>query len=113
MILWLDAHISPILAVWIHDTFGVEVLHVRNLDLRQAEDREIFERARAADAILLTKDQDFVELLARLGSPPRVIWITCGNTSNSRLKAIFSETLADALELLERGEALVEISDRV
>ena len=55
MILWLDAHISPILAVWIHDTFGVEVLHVRNLDLRQAEDREIFERARAADAILLTK----------------------------------------------------------
>ncbi len=39
MILWLDAHISPQLAPWIHDTFGIDVIHVRDLDLREAEVR--------------------------------------------------------------------------
>ena len=40
MILWLDAHISPQLAPWIHDTFGIDVIHVRDLGLREAEDPE-------------------------------------------------------------------------
>ena len=31
MILWLDTHISPKLVPWIHDTFGMDVLHVRDL----------------------------------------------------------------------------------
>ena len=31
MTLWLDAHISPKLAPWIQNTFGIEVLHVRDL----------------------------------------------------------------------------------
>ena len=33
---------------------------------------------------MITKDRDFVELLGRLGPPPKIIWITCGNTSNTR-----------------------------
>ena len=71
MILWLDAHISPKLVPWIHDTFGINVLHVRDLGLREAEDPDIFYKAREADAIVITKDRDFVELLGRLGPPPR------------------------------------------
>ena len=51
MILWLDAHISPKLVPWIHDTFGMDVLHVRDLGLRETEDPDIFYKARAADAI--------------------------------------------------------------
>ena len=56
MILWLDAHISPKLVPWIHDPFGMDVLHVRDLGLREAEDPDIFYKARAADAIVITKD---------------------------------------------------------
>ena len=41
MTLWLDAHISPQLAPWIHDTFGIDVRHVRDLNLREAEDPDI------------------------------------------------------------------------
>ena len=100
MILWLDAHISPQLAPWIQDIFGIDVFHVRDLDLREA------------DAIVITKDRDFVELLERLGSPPKIIWCTCGNTSNARLRTIFSKTLSDALNLLNQGERLVEIKDK-
>jgi predicted nuclease of predicted toxin-antitoxin system len=39
-----------------------------------------------------------------------VLWITCGNTSNARLKEILQNTLASAIVLLEAGEKLVEIS---
>ena len=59
MILWLDAHISPKLVPWIHDTFGMDVLHVRDLGLREAEDPDIFYKARAADAI---KEEKFANV---------------------------------------------------
>ena len=111
MTLWLDAHISPKLASWIHDTFGIDVIHVRDLSLREAEDPDIFFKAREADAIVITKDRDFVELLGRLGPPPKIIWCTCGNTSNTRLRTILLQTLSDALDLLNQGDSLVEISD--
>jgi predicted nuclease of predicted toxin-antitoxin system len=59
----------------------------------------------------MTKDRDFLVLLERFGSPPQVLWITCGNTSNARLRQILQDALSVALKLLEQGESLVEISD--
>ena len=58
----------------------------------------------------MTKDRDFVDLIERLGPPPQVIWITCGNTSNAVLQRILSVALPKALALLESGEPLVEIT---
>lgn len=109
MILWLDAQISPRLCPWITRRFAIEAAHVRDLDLREAEDLEIFDRARTAGAIVFTKDEDFVELLRRLATPPQVLWLRCGNMSNARLKELLARTLPDAIELLRSGEAIVEI----
>jgi len=58
----------------------------------------------------MTKDNDFVLLLERFGPPPQVVWVTCGNTSNARLKEILTSALPRTLELLKSGEKLVEIS---
>jgi predicted nuclease of predicted toxin-antitoxin system len=58
----------------------------------------------------MTKDGDFIRLLEEFGAPPQVIWITCGNTSNTRLREILISALPQALELLESGEKLIEIS---
>ncbi|MEW6495741.1 MAG: DUF5615 family PIN-like protein [Cyanobacteriota bacterium] len=110
MTIWLDAQLSPALAAWITATFGVTTIAVRNLGLRDAEDREIFEVAKAQGVVVMSKDRDFVELVERYGPPPQAIWLTCGNTSNARLKEILTATLPDALELLQSGERLVEIS---
>ncbi len=111
MKLWIDAQLSPALAPWITDHFeGLEAISVRELGLRDAEDVEIFEAARQANAIVVSKDSDFVDLVNRLGSPPQVLWIRCGNTSNAQMRAIFSSTLAAAVDLLHHGECLVEIS---
>lgn len=110
MTLWVDAHLSPEIATWISSTFGVTALALRDIGLRDAEDLEIFEAAKAQGVIFITKDSDFVDLIDRLGTPPQIIWLTCGNTSNARLREILSATLPEALELLQSGEALVEIS---
>lgn len=108
--IWIDAHLSPMIAIWIADTFGVTAVALRDIGLRDAEDPEIFEVAKAQGAIFMTKDRDFVDLVDRLGAPPQIIWLTCGNTSNARLREMLSATLLEALELLQSGEKLVEIS---
>ena len=91
-------------------SFSVNAVPVRDLGLRNATDQEIFQAARRENAIDMTKDNDFVLLLDRLGPPPQVIWVTCGNTSNARLKEILMKTLPKALELLNSGEKFIEIS---
>ncbi len=110
MTIWVDAHLSPAIATWITTTFSITALALRDVGLRDAEDAEIFEAAKAQGVILMTKDSDFVDLVDRLGTPPQIIWLTCGNTSNARLRQILSITLPEALEFLRAGEALVEIS---
>lgn len=77
----------------------------------RTKDHAIFMAARAANAVVLTKDSDFVDLLAEQGAPPKVIWLTCGNTSNTRLQEILQLTLAQAILRLEGGDTLVEIAD--
>jgi predicted nuclease of predicted toxin-antitoxin system len=109
-VIWIDAHLSPAISVWITATFGISALALRDIGLRDAEDTEIFEAAKAQGIIFITKDSDFVDLVTRFGSPPQIILLTCGNTSNDRLKEILSSKLAEALDLLRSGEPLVEIS---
>ncbi len=111
MTIWLDAQLPPSVAAWIKTTFGVEAVPVRDLGLRDAKDPPIFQAARAAGAVVMTKDSDFVEMLRRLGPPPKVLWLTCGNTSNARLREILTIVLPKALQLLDGGDNLVEISD--
>ena len=111
MILWIDAQLSPALASWITSELGIESYPLRDLGLLRAKDPEIYQAARAAGAAIMTKDRDFLDLQDRFGSPPQVLWLTCGNTSNVQLHQILQETLPIALDMLEKGEALVEISD--
>ncbi|MCS6919645.1 MAG: DUF5615 family PIN-like protein, partial [Fimbriimonadales bacterium] len=89
MIFWFDAQLSPKLAKWLEENFGVEAHPVRLLGLRNAKDTEIFAAARRAGAIVITKDRDFVQLSLQRGAPPQVVWLTCGNTSNERVKGLF------------------------
>ncbi len=109
MTLWVDAQLSPRLARWIATNHPITALPLRDLGLRDACDEEIFAAARAADAVVLTKDSDFVRLLENHGSPPKVLWLTCGNTSEAALMAILSQHLVTALGMLRSGEDLVEI----
>jgi predicted nuclease of predicted toxin-antitoxin system len=109
--IWVDAQLSPVIAQWITSTYGVDAVAVRALRLRDARDRDIFLSAREASAVILTKDRDLVDLAIQLGSPPQILWVTCGNTSNTKLKTILTKAWPLAVELLNAGETIVEISD--
>ena len=113
MILWIDAHLSQSIAAWINRNFpAINAKSVRALNLQNADDREIFEAARKANAIIMSKDSDFLKLIDRFGAPPAIIWITCGNTSNQKMREVLGSSLKKATELITSGEPIVEISDK-
>ena len=110
MILWLDAQLSPALASWITARFApIQAVAVRQLGLRDADDRVIFAQARSAGAVVMTKDRDFLHLLFEQGPPPQVIWLRVGNSSNQALEAVLLRTLEAAVANLGEGEPWVEI----
>ena len=111
MTIWLDAQLSPALAEWMTVTFGIDTLAARDLGLREADDPQIFQAARAAESVVMTKDSDVVELVDRWGPPPPVLWLTCGNTTNARLKQILISCFPRAMTLIQQGEPVVEIHD--
>jgi len=111
MKVWLDAHLSPATASWLGETLGLDAVPVRDLGLLTATDVEIFDAARAAGAVVMTKDADFVALQERRGAPPQIVWLTCGNSSNARLRTLLAACWPKARELLEAGEPLVEIGE--
>ena len=84
---------------------------MEDLGLLSAVDSEIFEKARQAAAVVITKDSDFVQIQERRGPPPRLIWITCGNRTNRDLKDLIIRSWPRVKELLAAGEALIEINE--
>jgi len=111
MTIWIDAQLSPSLALWINQNFeGIEARSLRALGLRDALDMVIFQEAKKAGVILMSKDEDFTQLLQTFGPPPSIILVTCGNTSNARMREILSRQLTFVLELIKSGEPLVEIT---
>lgn len=112
MTIWLDNQLPPALAAWIRATLSADCIPVRELNLQRASDSAIFTAARDANVTLMTKDADFAALVDRHGAPPQVILVTCGNTSNVRLRQVIEAAWPAILPMLERGERLVELGDQ-
>ena len=74
MNLLLDENLSPRLVGRLQSLFpGLK--HVREVGLREAEDKAIWDWAKANKHSLVTTDFDFVALSQRLGWPPKVMHI--------------------------------------
>jgi predicted nuclease of predicted toxin-antitoxin system len=113
MTIWIDAQLSPVIAQWIDANFPeITAKSLRSLGLMDATDYDIFRQARKANVVVMSKDYDFVRLIELHGVPPKLIWITCGNTSNARLCEILKRFLAQAVDLLNDDENVIEISDK-
>ena len=108
--IWIDAQISPAIAEWLRESLRIDARAAPELGLLDAPDHIIFERARIAGAAVLTKDADFLHLLERHGPPPQVVSLTCGNTSNARLRAVLANIWPRVAALLALNEALVEVA---
>lgn len=109
MTVWLDAHLPPAIASWLAVTFKIVAVPVRDLGLLEAQDPPIFAAAKAAGAVVMTKDADFAEMVVRLGAPPQVLWLRCGNTTNAALRQLLTNELPAAIARLAAGEPLIEL----
>ena len=110
---WIDAQLPPSISIFIHEQFKIKCTPLRNIGLRDADDLEIFKKAKHHHClvVLITKDADFIDLLLRLNSPPKIIFLSCGNTSNVALREILSSKFNEAMKLLDNSEnEIVEIS---
>ena len=105
---WLDEQISPLLAPWIEEQFGLTCHSVVNLLVDRREDQDIFLSARELGAIIVRKDSDFVDLVGRLGQPQQILWVTCGNRSNALMEELLISTFPQAIEMPSAGEPIVE-----
>lgn len=108
MIFLIDAQLPPALSHWLIQ-LGHEAEHVDDLGLRDAEDFEIWDYAFRKEAIIVTKDEDFAERVARTTSGPVIVWLRIGNATNRALMLWLAPRWAEITELLDTGNRLIEV----
>ena len=104
----VDNQLPWALAKWLISR-GQEAVHVLDLGLAQAKDKEIWKYAQAHSLVLITKDEDF----SRYSSDPHgsvsVVWVRLGNCRTATLLSAFDSILLQVVAALESGNKLIEI----
>ncbi|MES1222082.1 MAG: DUF5615 family PIN-like protein [Bacteroidota bacterium] len=62
---------------------------VRELQLENVTDRQIWKYAKESQYTIVTFEADFYDLVTLYGHPPKVIWLRLGNTTNQNLVKSF------------------------
>lgn len=97
MNLLLDQNISFRVVALLTDTFE-NVKHVKELKLTDSSDLDIWNYALKNEFTIITFDSDFIDLANLKGSPPKIIWLRFGNSSNLK---IANKLLSEANEIKE------------
>src|SRR5713226_5699808 len=78
MKLLFDQNLSFKLCRLLADAFP-DSNQIRLIGMEEAEDRSIWQYAKADGFILVSQDVDFADMATLYGPPPKVIWLRCGN----------------------------------
>ncbi len=107
----VDAQISPAIAAWINRTFPNHTASsLISHDLRHGTDSEVFAKAIELDAVLVTKDSDFIQRCEQAQNPPRILWIRVGNSSNAHMQQVLGRNMDTLVKLFQSGEIIVEVT---
>jgi predicted nuclease of predicted toxin-antitoxin system len=106
--LLIDNQLPEALAAFLTEN-GIEARHVRRLGLGAVEDERIWQYAKVEGFVIVTMDEDFQNLSARFGPPPRVVWVRLGNVRRPALLAVFRAVLPELLTALDSSTAVIEI----
>ena len=77
---------------------------IRLLGMAEADDRNIWEYAKANDFILVSQDADFADMATLYGPPPKVIWLRCGNQATIEIEKRLRDH-ADSIATFEQDDA--------
>ena len=97
MKLLLDQNISFSVVNLLANSFE-EVGHVKTLGLEDSSDAEIWNFALQNSYTVVTFDSDFIDIATLKGTPPKVIWLRFGNSSNLKIanKLLSNKTAIDS-----------------
>lgn len=96
---WLvDAQLPRRLATRLVE-LGEDAQHTLELpDGNATTDAQIAQLADDANAVVISKDRDFVDAHLVNGSPAKLLWVTTGNISNNQLLEQFESLLIQMKE---------------
>jgi len=105
----LDANISWKLINKLRPVFG-ECAHVDQIGLNvPVDDTDIWNYALKNDYIIITKDQDFLNLLELKGFPPKIVLLRTGNNSSNGLMELLINKKLMIEDLINNKYGLLEI----
>jgi len=103
----LDAQLSPRFCEVI-GAKGDSCIHLMDIPSGLTQtDEMVWDYARKNGCVIITKDRDFFERSALLGSPPQVLFIRVGNCSNDHLITLLLTWWVDISIALSAGSRLV------
>lgn len=105
----VDAQLPPGLAIRLNRV-GHEAAHVFDIGLLTANDHDIWKHAESTNAVIVTKDEDFVTIRALNSQGPAIVWVRIGNVRNRELMDRFFAALPTTLAAIVRGETVIELS---
>ena len=108
----VDAQLPPQLARILMEA-GHHAEHLESVGLRHAKDSDVWDYALREQAVIITKDEDFMERLRRRQDGPAIVWLRIGNAANAVLLTSFMPLLNIVVDRLESGEKLIEIRRRI
>jgi predicted nuclease of predicted toxin-antitoxin system len=109
MKLLVDAQLPLRLSNYLRD-LGHDSIHTSGLpNGNRSSDSEIIREAIASQRIVVTKDRDFFDSYVVNGVPPRLLWVTTGNMTNTDLFGLF-DLFQKEIELAFQQTNCVELS---
>ena len=104
----IDAQLPPALASLLNE-HGHLAEHVNDIGPSDAPDRDVWRYAQDHDAVIVTKDEDFANMVAVGANTPVVVWVRVGNTRRGVLLAWFEPLVDQLASMIEAGNRLIEL----
>ena len=77
--------------------------HVQLQGLAEKTDTEIWDFAKLNDFCIVTQDADFTERSRLYSSPPKVVWLRCGNAPTNQVETLIRSGQEAIQELLSNS----------
>lgn len=100
MRLLFDQNISHKILKHLPDKYGYST-SIKQENLINAPDKQIWEFARINNYIIVTQDSDFNDLNSLFGFPPKIIWIRTGNLKTEAIIELLIKYSADIEKFIE------------
>ena len=98
--IWTDTNISPAIAKWLGEEFNITVISFYKLNFHTETDYNIFMKAKESNVIFMTKDKDYINLLATFKAPPYIVLLKTGNISNEESRKKLRNSFPKCLDLI-------------